>query len=434
MKLIARRIFAETLSAIDVPSAVERELELHHGKLRCRQLVFDLREVREAKIVCVGKAAHGMAEGLARVLLPEVKFTGVVSAPTKPEKPIVGLTYFTGGHPVPNEQSWNAAKAILTLLESCSEQSLVIFLLSGGGSALMEFSLDPANSLEDLQAFHRVLVGCGASIEEINTIRKHFSAVKGGRLAAAAGRARKLTLAISDVPVGKESALASGPTLPDPTTCEDVLLLLDKYRLREKLPRSIRDWIALGKMRETPKPGDPAFANAHFYLLLGMHELFHAAHQAAEAKGFFTCCDNSTDDWPVEQAANALLDALEELRRNNPGASVALIADGEVSSPVTGDGVGGRNSAFVLACVERIAGTGIAVLSAGTDGIDGNSTAAGAVADGETLQRAEASGMKPREYFRNGDAGTFFKKLGDGVETGPTGNNLRDLRILLAAR
>jgi hydroxypyruvate reductase len=434
LKLIARRIFAETLAAIDVPSAVERELELHHGKLRCRHLVFDLREVREAKVVCVGKAAHGMAEGLARVLLPEVKFTGVVSAPTKPEKPIAGLTYFAGGHPVPNEQSWNAAKAILTLLESCSEQSLVIFLLSGGGSALMEFSLDPAKSLEDLQALHRVLVGCGASIEEINTIRKHISAVKGGRLAAAAGRARKLTLAISDVPVGKESALASGPTLPDPTTCEDVLLLLDKYRLRGKLPRSIRDWIALGKMRETPKPGDPAFANAHFYLLLGMHELFHAAHQAAEAKGFFTCCDNSTDDWPVEQAANALLDALEELRRNNPGAPVALIADGEVSSPVTGDGVGGRNSAFVLACVERIAGTGIAVLSAGTDGIDGNSTAAGAVADGETLQRAEASGMKPREYFRNSDAGTFFKKLGDGVETGPTGNNLRDLRILLAAR
>lgn len=432
LKQIARRIFSETLAAIDVPSTMERELELVEHELRCRDLLFDVFGFRHVKVVSVGKAAHGMVEGLARVLLPGVRFEGIVSATTKPDRAIPGVKYFLGGHPIPNEQSWNAAKEILSLLASCNESSLVIFLLSGGGSALMELPLDPAQTLEDVQMLHRVLVGCGASIDEVNTVRKHVSAVKGGRLVLAAKRATKLTLAISDVPAGKESALASGPTLPDPTTREDAARILRKYQLQQKLPEALQKWIAGDKMPETPKPDDPTFRNAHYRLLLGMHELFHAAHRAAEAEGFITCCDNSTDDWPVQRAADALLDQLEDLRRNNPGTPVALLADGEVSSAVTGKGIGGRNSAFVLACVERIAGKRIAVLSAGTDGIDGNSPAAGAVADGESLRDARAAGMEPREFLERSDAYSFFKRLGDSVETGPTGNNLRDLRIFLA--
>jgi hydroxypyruvate reductase len=187
-----------------------------------------------------------------------------------------------------------------------------------------------------------------------------------------------------------------------------------------------------GKMPETPKPNDPAFASAHFVLLLGMDDLFHPAHYAAEAKGFFAFCDNTTDDWPVQQAAEYLLGQLDALRSANPGRRVALIADGEVSSPVTGNGIGGRNSAFVLACVENIVARRVAVLSVGTDGIDGNSPAAGAVADGETLARAMAVGLKPADAFQRSDAHTFFAQLGDAIVTGPTGNNLRDLRILLA--
>jgi hydroxypyruvate reductase len=185
-------------------------------------------------------------------------------------------------------------------------------------------------------------------------------------------------------------------------------------------------------MPETPKEGDAAFSNAHFLLLLGMDDLFHPAHHAAEAKGCITRCDNSTDDWPVGTAADFLLEQLEILRREHPGQRVALIADGEVSSPVTGNGIGGRNSAFVLACVEKIAGKKIAVLSAGTDGIDGNSPAAGAVADGETLEMAQAIGLDPGEMFRRSDAFGFFSRFEDVIVTGPTGNNLRDLRILIA--
>jgi hydroxypyruvate reductase len=342
------------------------------------------------------------------------------------------VTYFVGGHPTPDMQSWKAAETILEFLKPCDEKVLVLFLLSGGGSALVELPLDSRQTLEDVRQLHRALVTCGAPIEAMNTVRKHVSAVKGGRLAAAAGRATKITLAVSDVPVGKESALASGPTLPDPTTIADVRRVMEEFSLREKLPAKLLQWIDEGKMPETPKKGDAAFANAHFSLLLGLDDLFHPAHHATGAKGFLACCDNTTDDWPVEKAAEYLLEQLALLRKGNPAQRVAVIADGEVSSPVRGRGVGGRNAAFVLACVKKIAGKKIAVLSAGTDGVDGNSPAAGAVADGETFERGQAIGLNARYMFRESDSYSYFARLGDAIITGPTGNNLRDLRILLA--
>src|SRR5258708_5167514 len=191
----------------------------------------------------------------------------------------------------------------------------------------------------------------------------------GGRLATAAHNATKVQLAVSDVPVGKESALASGPTLPDPSTVGDTKRIIAEYSLFEKFPPSLRRWLDEGKMPETPKADAPAFRNSHFFLLMGMDDLFHPAHHAAEAKGFVACCDNTSDDWPVEEAAVFLLEQLEALRKAHAGQRVALIADGEVSSPVTGNGIGGRNSAFVLACVERIAERKIAVLRAVTDEI-----------------------------------------------------------------
>jgi glycerate 2-kinase len=432
LKQIARQIFHETLAAIDIPAAMQRKLRRRGSRLHCGDAVYELSKFEKIFVVALGKASHAMVDGLALVLAPFLRFEGVVSAPTAPKKPIPGLKYFVGGHPVPNEDSWKSAEAILALLKKCDEKTLVFFLLSGGGSALVELPLNPHQTLEDVQQVNRALVTCGAPIHSINAVRKHFSAVKGGRLSVAAGRATKVTLAISDVPQGFETALASGPTLPDSTTVSFVEHLITEYKLMEKFPASVRRWLAEKKMPESPKEGHPAFANGHFSLLLGMDDLFHPAHHAAEGKGFITCCDNATDDWPVEKAAEFLLQQLEELRRMNSGQRVAIIADGEISSPVTGNGIGGRNSAFVLACVRNIAGKNIAVLSAGTDGIDGNSSAAGAVADGETLSRAEEAGLDPVDAFQRSDAFTFFSQLGDAIVTGPTGNNLRDLRILIA--
>ncbi len=400
LKQLARQIFHETLAAIDIPATMRRKLRRKGTRIVCGEKTFDLKDFGKIRVVALGKAAHAMVEGLVLALAPFVGFEGVVSAPSLPRKVVPGLKYFAAGHPAPNEESWKAAEAILALLKKCDEKTLVFFLLSGGGSALVELPLDSKQTLEDVRQLHQALVRCGAGIDEINTVRKHLSAVKGGRLAAGALEATKITLAVSDVPVGKESALASGPT----------------------------------QMPETPKAGDEAFRKSCFSLTLGMDDLFHPAHHTAEALGFTTCCDNSTDDWPVEKAAEALLGQLEELRALHRGQRVALIADGEVSSPVTGEGIGGRNSAFVLACVEKIAGKKVAVLSAGTDGVDGNSPGAGAVADGETLRRARTAGLDPGDFFRRSDAFAFFLKLEDAIVTGPTGNNLRDLRILLADR
>ena len=432
LKQVARQIFHETLAAIDIPLVMQRKLRPEGSLLHADESILDLSKFKAFRVVAIGKAAHAMLIGLRNLLPDTIEFRGVASAPTPPNPAIAGIEYFLGGHPIPNAASWHSAQAILKLLADCDDSTLVFFLLSGGGSALCELPLIPHMSLEDLQHFYRVLVTCGAPIAEMNAVRKHFSAIKGGRLAVAAGRATKQTLAVTDVPADHISALASGPTLPDPTTVADVARIAERYNMTAQFPPSLRNSISKRELPETPKHDHPAFRNAHFLLLLGMDDLFHPAHHALEARGFRTCCDNATDDWPVPKAAEYLLAQLAAWRSANPGHRVALIADGEVSSPVAGNGLGGRNSAFVLSCVENIVGQRIAVLSAGTDGIDGNSPAAGAVADGETLTRALAASLHPADFFQRSDAYNFFARLGDAILTGPTGNNLRDLRVIVA--
>jgi glycerate 2-kinase len=432
LKKTAEHVFRHTLTAIDIPAALERKLD-RRGSLISAGVSsdIDLRGFREIVAIAFGKAALAMARGLLEILTPDFPIDGILVVPAPPSSSLPGWKTFVGGHPLPTADSFAAGKAILERLARCDDQTLVFFLISGGGSSLVEFSLDTGVTLADFQQLHSALVTCGAPIEEINVVRKHVSATKGGRLAAAASRAMKITFAISDVPDGHESALASGPTVPDPTTVDDVERIVRKYGLLAKLPGALRAMIERRALVETPKQGDAAFARARFEILLGEHDLLHAAHHCCEAEGFTCLVDTETDDWPLEKAAEHLLAQLEILKKENPRRRVAIFAGGEVSSPVTGDGVGGRNSAFVLACVPKIAGKKIAVLSAGTDGLDGNSPAAGAVADGETLARARAAGMEPGEFLRRCDAHNFFARLGDAVVTGPTGNNLRDLRILL---
>src|SRR5436309_6947424 len=234
LKEQARQIFHETLAAIDIPATMQRKLQRKGTVLLCGGTRIDLRDFEQLRVVAIGKAAHAMVEGLALVLAPFVRFEGVVSAPTAPHKPVPGMKYFVAGHPVPNAESWKAAEAILALLKKCDEKTLVFFLLSGGGSALVELPLDPAQTLENVQKMYRVLVTCGAPIYAINAVRKHLSAVKGGRLTMAAGRATKLTIAISDVPRDYESDIASGPTLPDFSLIPYVEQIIEKYGLEEK--------------------------------------------------------------------------------------------------------------------------------------------------------------------------------------------------------
>jgi glycerate 2-kinase len=433
VKETAQRIFRATLAAIDIPETMCCKLDPSGSTICVDGERIDLRDFDEIVPIAYGKASLAMAGGLDRIIPPETRARGILVAPSAPVRPLRNWEIFLGGHPIPNEQSFAAGLAVLERLKRTTDRSLVIFLLSGGGSSLLEMPLDPSVTLADFQELHRALVTCGAPIEEINVIRRHLSATKGGRLAqAAAAGSMKITLGVTDVPEGHETALASGPTLPDPSTVADALRIARKYDLVERLPASLRAPIEKNALVETPKAGDPAFDRARFVMLLGMHDLFHHAHQVIEAEGFLCICDNSTDNWPVERAADFLLDQLETFQREQPGRPVAVIADGEVSSPVTGNGIGGRNAAFVLACAKKIAGKNITVLSAGTDGVDGNSPAAGAIADGQTLARARAQNLNPDDYNARSDAFTFFEKLNDAIITGPTGNNLRDLRILLA--
>jgi hydroxypyruvate reductase len=432
MKQTAEHVFRHTLEAIDIRSALARKLQRDNSHVRVGASEIDLADYTEIVAVAFGKAAFAMAEGLAAILAPEFAADGIIVVPAPPAHALPGWKTFVGGHPIPTAESFVAGRAILDRLARCSERTLIFFLISGGGSALVEQPLDPTVTLEDFQQLHSALVTCGAPIEDINVVRKHLSATKGGRLAAAAPSAMKLTFAISDVPEGQESALASGPTVPDPTTLLNMQEIIRGYALQRKLPASLRALIEQGKLPETPKASDPAFARARFELLLGEHDLLHAAHHCCEAEGFICMVDAETDGWPLEKAADHLLRELDNLKKQYPGKRVAIFSGGELSSPVTGEGIGGRNSAFVLRCVPKIAGKEITVLSAGTDGIDGNSSAAGAIADGETLNRALSANLDPADFAARSDAHNFFARLNDAITTGLTGNNLRDLRILLA--
>jgi hydroxypyruvate reductase len=358
------------------------------------------------------------------------RFEGIVASSVEPLSQVRGFQYFQGGHPTPNEDSLRAAEDMLRSLSAQTAASLVIFMLSGGGSSIAEKPIDAEISLQDLVATYRVLVHSGASITEINAIRKHLSAIKGGRLALAAAPAQQVSLLVSDVPDNMPEALASGPTMPDSTTVSDCHAIAEKYGMLEQFPESVRELFQRHVLEETPKSDDPAFHRSRWWTILSNASLLEAAKLDAQRQGFTVHVDNSCDDWDYIRAADYLLGCLRELRKQSE--RVCLISGGEVAVKVTNGGTGGRNQQFALACASKIAGENITVFSAGTDGIDGNSRAAGAIVDGTTLERAKARGLDVDAHLARFNAYPLFEALGDAVVTGPTGNNLRDLRILLA--
>lgn len=358
------------------------------------------------------------------------RFEGIVASSLPPEFQVRGFRYFQGGHPLPNAESIRAAEAMLKSLNALNQASLVIFLLSGGGSATVEKSLDDEISLADVIETYRVLVHSSASISEINTIRKHLSAVKGGRLAQAACPAQQVSILVSDVPDSTPDALASGPTMPDTTTVEDCYALGARHKLLPQLPAPVRELFERHALEETPKSDDPAFIRARWWTVLSNADMLNAAKKEAERQGFVVEIDNSCDDWDHAKAADYLLTKVRVMRKRDE--RVCLLSGGEITVHVENGGVGGRNQHFALYCAEKIEGENICVLSAGSDGIDGNSPATGAIADGTTLERAKARGLDATSHARSFNAFPFFEALGDVIVTGPTGNNLRDLRILLA--
>jgi glycerate 2-kinase len=468
----ATGIFTGAIEACNIPIAFDRRIRFEGNTLH-RLLpdgsgpsTINLNSYKRIFVIALGKAAAPMVDVLLERMNRRKGLRGICCSNLLPKRRNWRFRYFEGGHPLPNEDSFAAARAALALLKKAKKDTLVFFLISGGGSALFDLPLDPAVTLEDTIAFHQLLLASGAPISEVNTLRKHFSAVKGGRLAIAAPEAAKISLLVPDVPLRSLDALSSGPTSPDHSTVDDVRDLLARYELIPKLPQSIRAFFEREDLPESPGnkiwrppffprmpwagtgPGrrvtaaatmsgeDEAFRESVFEILLSSHDLVENARSLALKAGFHVEVDNSCDDWDYADAARYLLERFHSLRAIHP--RLCLISVGEVTVKLDRTpGAGGRNQQFVMACaldLEQYFPQRLTVLSAGSDGIDGNTQAAGAIADPTTVTRAHAFGFHLKSSLANFDACPMFTALGDSVVTGPTGQNLRDLRLLIAER
>ncbi len=468
----ATKIFTGAIAACNIASAFDRRLRFE-GNILHRLLpdgsgpaTINLGAYKRVFVIALGKAAGPMLDTLLERMKRRKGVRGICCSNQLPKHRNWRFRYFEGGHPLPNEDTFDAARATLALLRKAKKDTLIFFLISGGGSAMFDLPLDPQITLEETIEFHRLLLGSGAPINEINTLRKHFSAVKGGRLAMAAPEAAKVSLLLPDVPLRTLDALSSGPTSPDHSTVAEVRELLEKYKLNARLPESIRSFFEREDLPESPgnkvwRPPffpraakneppvprrvtaaaamsgeDPAFRDSVFELLLSSHDLVENARALAEKAGYYAAVDNSCDDWDYADAARYLLELFHTLRAKHK--KLCLISVGEVTVTLNRTpGAGGRNQQFVMACaleLEKYQGERLTVFSAGSDGIDGNTQSAGAIADPTTVARAHAFGFHLKESLANFDACPMFTALGDAVVTGPTGHNLRDLRLLIAER
>ena len=444
LRTAAREIFDDAIAAVDARRAVLDAVEFDGATLRVGDALFKLSaDAPRVYSVALGKAAAAMASALDE-RLGRALAGGVLSAPRSDFGLSGRWRVYEGGHPLPNAASIEAARAAFELLRAADGPgSLVLFLVSGGGSAMMELPRDPRLTLEDLREANRVLVTCGAPIDEVNAVRRALSAVKGGGLASHASRAAQATLIISDVATGRAYDVASGPTLAAPHDAPGVAETVARYGLASKLRGPV-----LRALEEegTHVPAQPLpEARRTFHVLLDNAYACEAAVRAARGRGFAAEFARDVVEQHVEAGAAELVSRLLTLHAREGARGVCLISGGEFSCPVRGGGTGGRNSetalrvAFefekVVAGRESRAGLVPAhavALCAGTDGIDGNSPAAGALADETTTARARAQGLDARNFLDESDAHSLFDRLGDAINTGPTGTNVRDVRILLA--
>lgn len=456
----AREIFNEAIKSVDAGDAVRRAVHLEDFRLQIVNTTFNLKDhPGGVYAVAIGKAAHPAASALTEILgdrLTALVVSGVWNSESgarsqkqsvQPLTPEPGLQtpdswqVFAGGHPLPNRQSLEAARAAFDLLRRADDEgALVIFLISGGGSAMIEWPRDERTTLEELQATNRALVSCGASVAEINAVRCAISAVKGGGLSSLAPHCHQVSLIISDTNAGEEAWVASGPTFDPPSHAPDPASIIARYKLEKSLPESVLRAIKLYPQRRISLPEPPLRAH---YVLLDNGSAIEAAAKGARSRGFVVEISREIVEQPVAAGCSQLLSRLFSLRNRseNKGRTVCLISGGEFACPVRGRGLGGRNAESALRwAIELDESVGdqfglphIVALSAGTDGVDGNSPAAGAIADETAVARARSLHLDARRFLDESDAYSFFQRLGDAIVTGPTGTNVRDLRIMLAA-
>lgn len=428
------RLLAPALAAVDPAAALRRHVRRRGSLLQVGARRYDLDRYERIVAVGAGKASARMGAALEAVLgarleggLLVVKY-GHGAATTR-------LAILEAGHPVPDRAGEAAAARLLALVRSLGPRDLLVVLLSGGASSLLPAPA-PGLSLADKQRTSALLLGCGAGIREINAVRKHLSAIKGGRLAAAC-RATIVTLTLSDVLGDDLAAIGSGPTAPDPTTFAEACAILRRYGLWRRVPASVRRHLSdglAGRVAETPKPGARLFARVHHQIIGNNRQAVAAAATAARRAGLRPLVLTTTLTGEAREAAR-LFGALarEVLATGRPvRPPCCVLAGGELTVTLRGHGRGGRAQEFALAAAREIAGLPrLWIAGVGTDGTDGPTDAAGAVADGRTAARASRAGLDPEAALARNDAYTFFTKAGGLLVTGPTGTNVNDLYLLI---
>ena len=433
-------IFNAALAAVDPYHAVIRALRTEGSALHAGGNVYDLAAFDRCIVVGAGKATARMAEAVEAVLDNDVT-EGYIVVKYGHRGTLRTIGQAEAGHPIPDEAGVQGTELILELVRNADEKTLVIFLLSGGGSSLL-VAPQPGITLEDKQKTTDLLLKAGASIDELNTVRKHLSAVKGGRLARMAHPAHVVTLVLSDVIGDRLDVIASGPTSPDSTTFGDAARVVEKYGLRPSLPPRVAAFIergASGQEPETAKSGEACFLKCRYVIVGGIAQALAAAREKASALGFIPDVITAELQGEARDAARMLARTALRIRDGlRPGERRCLLFGGETTVTVLGKGKGGRNQELALSFAQEIAGMpGITLLSAGTDGTDGPTDAAGAVVDAYTVQTARRCGIHPETYLEHNDAYTFFHKIDSlgnpkhHVHTGPTGTNVMDIQIIL---
>ncbi len=435
MRNDAEEIFQAGLDAVAPIDAIHRHCRVADNRLMVGEQQYDLSRMDRIFVVGAGKATAAMAQAIETLLGDRID-DGVISVKYDHTAPLQRVQTIEAGHPLPDANGMAAAQAMLTLVQQATASDLVICLLSGGGSALVPLPAEGI-TLDQKQVASDVLIACGATIHEINAIRKHLSAIKGGKLAQAAAPAQLVSLILSDVVGDDLDVIASGPTVPDASTFEECASIIDRYGIAQNMPGPIRDRLqagAAGAIGETPKRDNHPWDHSYNCIVGSNLEAIRAAQELARIKGYHTLVLSSRlegETRVVAQVHGGI--AREVLASGHPIATPAcILSGGETTVTLTGGGKGGRNQEFALAAALDIAGhERIVLLSAGTDGTDGPTDAAGAIVDHRTAQRAARAKLDLRQHLDQNDAYPFFKALDDLLITGPTFTNVMDMRIVL---
>jgi len=435
-RALALRSLESALNAVDPKQIIKSKLLLKNLTLHVNGYSIDLKKSKNIYVIGGGKASGSMAEALEQVLGNSIT-NGFVNVPRSSKNKTDIIKLHEASHPIPDEAGVEGTRRMLKVAEQAKEDDLVICLISGGGSSLMPLPRGKI-SIADKKKITNALLKCGATINETNTVRKHISDFKGGWLAKKAYPATILNLILSDVVGDPLDFIASGPTVSDSTTFSDAIKVLKKYRLWSKAPASIQKVLSDGEkglIPETPKADDEAFKRV-YNVVVGNNRLASLkAQEYLKSEGLNTLLLTSTLEGEARHVGIMLASIVHEVSvSGNPVPKPAgIIAGGETTVTVTGKGLGGRNQEIALATVRNLKGmNGVVVASLSTDGVDGPTDAAGAIADGKTLVRAAKLRLTPEEYLAENDSYHFFSKLGDLIFTGPTGTNVNDVSVIVA--